>query len=93
MRPVVLVALLLCLGGCASNPKSQHVANNDWFPKCERVNCTEPVAELHAPENATLSFETCLDGANRKYSYRRSGAVWILTSYTMTEASCPSTQP
>ena len=86
-------AALFFLGACASQPKSREAAGGAWFPRCEHVDCEEPVAELHAPDGAVLSFETCMDGANREYSYRRSGEVWVLTSYTMTAAACPSGKP
>ena len=93
MRLVVLLTALLGLTACASQPKNPSPADSDLFPKCERVNCTEPVAELRAPEGAVLSFEICNDGASRNYSYRRSGEAWVLTSYTMAAATCPSAQP
>ena len=93
MRLAVLLTALVGLSACASQPKNPGPTDPDSFPKCERVNCTEPVAELRAPEGAVLSFEICNDGAARNYSYRRSGEAWVLTSYTMAATTCPSAQP
>ena len=93
MRFAVLAVAIFGLNACASLSKSPGSTSNEGFPKCERVNCTEPVTELDPPEGAILSFETCNDGASRKYSYRRSGEVWVLTSYAMAATACPPSQP
>ena len=93
MRLAILLTALVGLNACASQPRSPGPTDSDSFPKCERVNCTEPVAELRAPEGAVLSFEICNDGASRSYSYRRSGEAWVLTSYAMAATTCPSAQP
>ena len=93
MRLAILLTALVGLNACASRPKSPGPTDSDSFPQCERVNCTERVAELRAPEGAVLSFEICDNGASRDYSYRRSGEAWVLTSYTMAATTCPSEQP
>jgi hypothetical protein len=91
MRSALTTAVFACLlAGCATHQAS-NTSLEQSAPRCEVVDCTEPAADLNAPDGATLSFETCTDGAKRSYAYERSREKWVLTAYSMAVVSvCPA---
>jgi hypothetical protein len=92
MRSALTTAIFACLlAGCATHQASNVSAAEQSAPRCGVVGCTEPAADLRAPDGATLGFETCTDGAKRSYAYERSREKWVLTAYSMAVVSaCPA---
>jgi uncharacterized protein YcfL len=92
MRSALTTAVFaFLLVGCATHQASNASVAEQSVPRCEVVDCTEPAADLHAPDGATLAFETCTDGAKRSYAYERSREKWVLTAYSMAVVSaCPT---
>ncbi|GAB3346988.1 hypothetical protein GCM10027359_31640 [Marilutibacter aestuarii] len=72
---LVGILAMTILSGCASSDL------NKTPQPCSSIGCTEGNAPAIAPDGAGLSFQTCQEGVQTSYEYRKVEGNWVLRAY------------